>query len=462
MGFALFVFTTAALLAISNAADSSLDVNRLIHVDRQSAPPQQQSQKLPTNANRPGGVVSQRVPAPAPAPSSHSSPAQEDTTDEDEFVPSKGVRHDEFDWSLTKAALVKNNTNMLISPFLAKLLMSLLAEAAGPSTSTERELASVWPTVQSPIFIREHYGRVFQSLKTKSDDYDLNLGVKVYVDEFINPGQRYQAIAETFYDADIEKLDFTKVHESTEHINGWVRNVTKDFIKEIVTEDDVESAVIILLNAMYFNGYWRRPFAENQTAALPFKIDARKEVQAHYMDITANFFYMEDRTLDAKVIRLPYKGRKYAMFIILPNRVEGLNELLQKVDSSTLQRVQWLMDETEVRVLLPKFKFDNEVHLNEVLKELGIRNIFTNKASLPLLARGNGVQDRLQVSQVLQKAGIDVNERGSTVYAATQITLTNKFGGDYEFRVDRPFFFLIQDESTGTVLFAGKVVNPTY
>lgn len=94
--------------------------------------------------------------------------------------------------------------------------------------------------------------------------------------------------------------------------------------------------------------------------------------------------------------------------------------------------------------------------------QLGIEKIFTNRASLPLLARGNGVQDRLQVSQVLQKAGIDVNERGSTAYAATQITLTNKFGGDYEFRADHPFFFLIQDENTGTVLFAGKVVSPKY
>lgn len=58
------------------------------------------------------------------------------------------------------------------------------------------------------------------------------------------------------------------------------------------------------------------------------------------------------------------------MFIILPNRIDGLNDLLQKLDSSTLQRVQWLMDETEVRVLLPKFKFDNEVFLNDILKEV--------------------------------------------------------------------------------------------
>lgn len=91
---------------------------------------------------------------------------------------------------------------------------------------------------------------------------------------------------------------------------------------------------------------------------------------------------------------------------------------------------------------------------------MGIETIFTLQASFPLLARGVKYQDRLQVSNVLQKTGINVNERGSTVYAATQASLTNKFGGDYEFRADHPFMFIIEDESTKTLLFAGKVTNP--
>lgn len=86
--------------------------------------------------------------------------------------------------------------------------------------------------------------------------------------------------------------------------------------------------------------------------------------------------------------------------------------------------------------------------------------MFTNQASFPLLARGMDVQDRLQVSSVLQKTGIDVNEKGSTVYAATQISLTNKFGGEIEFNADHPFLFLIEDETTGTLVFSGKVIKP--
>lgn len=87
--------------------------------------------------------------------------------------------------------------------------------------------------------------------------------------------------------------------------------------------------------------------------------------------------------------------------------------------------------------------------------------MFTNQASFPLLARGEAVKDRLRVSNVIQKTGIEVNEQGSTAYAATQVSLVNKFGGDYEFIANRPFLFLIEDETTGTLIFSGKVTNPT-
>lgn len=94
--------------------------------------------------------------------------------------------------------------------------------------------------------------------------------------------------------------------------------------------------------------------------------------------------------------------------------------------------------------------------------QLGIRRMFTSEASFPLLARGDHVKDRLQVSNVLQKTGIEVNEKGSTAFAATEISLVNKFGGDVEFIADRPFLFMIEDETTGTLLFSGKVCHPEY
>lgn len=86
--------------------------------------------------------------------------------------------------------------------------------------------------------------------------------------------------------------------------------------------------------------------------------------------------------------------------------------------------------------------------------------MFTFQASFPQLVRGNLVQDRLQVSNVLQKTGIEVNEEGSTAYAATIATIVNKIGVEIEFNADRPFLFFIIDETTGTLIFSGKYVRP--
>lgn len=86
--------------------------------------------------------------------------------------------------------------------------------------------------------------------------------------------------------------------------------------------------------------------------------------------------------------------------------------------------------------------------------------MFTLQASFPQLVRGNVVQDRLQVSNVLQRTGIEVNEKGSTAYAATVVSLVNKFGASLEFNADHPFLFLIEDETTSTLIFSGKVTKP--
>lgn len=151
------------------------------------------------------------------------------------------------------------------------------------------------------------------------------------------------------------------------------------------------------------------------------------------------------------------------MTVILPNSRSGIHSFIRQVDTILLHRIKWLMDEVECRVLLPKFHFDITTQMKDPLIKLGISQIFTSDASLPSLARGQGLQNRLQVSNVLQKAGIFVDEKGSTAYAASEVSLVNKFGDDefVMFNANHPFLFAIEDETTGAILFTGKVVDPT-
>lgn len=112
---------------------------------------------------------------------------------------------------------------------------------------------------------------------------------------------------ESYYFTKVEKLEFSKATEAAKIINDWCANITNNHIKELVKSDDVEESVIIMLNALYFNGYWRRPFPANETVQLPFYVTPTSQVKTEFMRVTDTFYFMESQPLNAKILRLPYK-----------------------------------------------------------------------------------------------------------------------------------------------------------
>lgn len=380
--------------------------------------------------------------------------------DWDDYVPFQGESHDNFDWSLVQLALLKPESNVIISPLSVKYLLVLLWEAASIYSNTKKELSTILPPV-GQYDQRSTFGQIINSLKQKSDSYDLKFDTRIFVDQFIEPTQRFSAIAETYYKTLIERLDFGDAGRSADYINEWCSQATNGNVRNLVESNDLHNSVMLMFNAIYFKGLWRRPFPRNQTTELPFYLSSTQQIKTKYIVQTARYYYLDSPKLNSKILRIPYKGKKFSMIIALPNSKEGLGEFVRQLDSATLRKVEWLMDLSEVRVALPKFKFESTTNMNDLVKELGIQEIFTTEASLPLLAHGAGVQNQLRVSNITQKAGIQVDEEGSTVYAVTEIALVNKFGDTIkEFIADRPFLFFIQDETTGTLLFGGKVTNP--
>jgi serine protease inhibitor len=224
--------------------------------------------------------------------------------------------------------------------------------------------------------------------------------------------------------------------------------------------ENLASATVVMLNALYFKGLWTKPFEDNLVAGKFHTKDG--PVSTQFMTLKHDFYFYDSTQLNALFLRLPYRGRKFSMILVLPKHQNGIDTLIDQLDSTNFQRVLWYMDPVEVNILLPKFKFDYTSHLNAPIESLGIRDIFTNDASLPSFARGTEVEGRLKVSNILQKAGISVDEKGSTAYAATEVDIVNKFGGGgtKEFKADHPFLFFIEDETVGNLLFVGKVTNP--
>ncbi|XP_022219250.1 serine protease inhibitor 27A [Drosophila obscura] len=384
--------------------------------------------------------------------------------DIDTFVPFRSDSHDQFSWQLLKTVL-QNETqakNVIISPFSIKLVLALLSEAAGADTQTQRELANTQTDIRSQNNVREFYRKTLNSFKKENQLHDtLSVRTKLFTDSFIETQQKFTATLKHFYDSDVEALDFSNAQAAADAINGWASNITQGRLSQLVSPDNVRSSVMLLTNLIYFNGLWRRQFANTYQGAF-FRSQKPEQTRVEYMEQTDFFYYHNSEKLKAQILRLPYKG-KNSMFVLLPHALEGINELVHTLENDELKGAQWAMEEVKVKVTLPKFHFEYQENFKEILKSLGVREIFEDSASLPGLTRGADVAGKVKVSNILQKAGINVNEKGTEAYAATVVEIENKFGGSTtieEFNVNRPFVFFIEEESTGNIMFAGKVHNP--
>ncbi|KAH8410134.1 hypothetical protein KR009_006758 [Drosophila setifemur] len=385
--------------------------------------------------------------------------------DIDTFVPFRSDSHDPFSWHLLKTVLQNETTagkNVIISPFSVKLVLALLAEAAGTGTQTQRELANTQTDIRSQNNVREFYRKTLNSIKKENQLHDtLSVRTKLFTDSFIEAQQKFTATLKYFYDSEVEALDFANTEAAADAINAWASNVTEGRLQQLVAPESVRSSVMLLTNLIYFNGLWRRQFTTTFQGA--FFRTAQEQTRVDYMEQTDFFYYTNSEKLKAQILRLPYKS-KNSMFVLLPYAIDGIHELAHTLENDELKSAQWAMEELKVKVTLPMFHFDYKQDLKETLRSLGVREIFEDSASLPGLTRGADVAGKVKVSNILQKAGINVNEKGTEAFAATVVEIENKFGGSTtieEFNVNRPFVFFIEEESTGNILFAGKVHTPT-
>lgn len=385
---------------------------------------------------------------------------------QDEDQPFRGTRNVEFDWQLTRRVLGTQKSNAVISPFSVKILLVLLYEATGDAaelfpTQTKKELRTVLEPSGDLNSTRTLYQRWLNSTLAPSDEFNFEIATKFFVEEYIDIISKYQIISDYYYSATVDKVPFSNPKVAADTINNWVSHATHGRIPSLVTADSIEGAVITLVNAIYFKGLWTYPFPENGPR-LTFH-GSQKQVQTAFMEQNGHFYYDDSATLNAQLLRLSYRGGKFAMYIILPHQGSSIDDVLNRITPGTLHQALWYMDETDVNVTIPKFKFDFSEELNQPLQDIGIREIFSQNASLPLLARGKGTRNEVRVSRVFQRAGIAINEQGSEAYAATEIQLVNKFGGDGTqiFNANRPFLFFIEDEDFGTLLFVGRVEDPT-
>ncbi|XP_061726102.1 alaserpin-like isoform X4 [Cydia pomonella] len=257
-----------------------------------------------------------------------------------------------------------------------------------------------------------------------------------------------QKDAEEVFQSALEQLDFTESAAAAGAVNKWVAEQTEDMIKDVVDAKSLNSDTrLLLINAIYFQGFWETPFRTRATRDRPFHVDLNTQIKVPMMSMhDVHFRYKHSPELKAQFLQMDYKGRQASMVIVLPDEIEGLGAVLQQLAAGhDLMAELTDMKSTLLDVMVPKFKIETEIDLTQLLPEMGIKLIFDDRNSNINMLTSN---EPLYVSKAVQKALIEVDEAGTKAVARTMqskvaICFRRPSPSKLQFIADLPFFYLL-------------------
>ena len=275
------------------------------------------------------------------------------------------------------------------------------------------------------------------------------LGFQVLAD-FIQTNQDY-------FDAAVKEIDFSDP-ETVDVINQWIENNTNGKIKDMLDYIPVD-AVMYLINAIYFNAQWKYEFIKEETYEGDFNLADGTIHQADFMRVSGDFAYSSNE--DFSAVELPYGDSTFSMVVLLPSGENELSDLVAQLDVAHWD--SWFDNTslTGVQVDLPKFKYGFKSLLNDPLINLGLGAAFSGGADF---TRINPAGD-LFISRVIHQTFIDVKEEGTEAAAATIVEVSftsSEVPVPILFKANKPFLYIIKENSTGAIIFIGKVGKPEY
>jgi serpin B len=295
----------------------------------------------------------------------------------------------------------------------------------------------------------------------KASSIDSTVTIKIANSININSARGYRLIPkykenmQKFYDAQIDAFPFTD-DRNVDIINNWCNTHTDGMIPKILDSLDPYAAMY-LLNAVFFKASWTDKFDPNNTRNRIFTKQDGTILEHKMMHVAIKAAYGSNNL--CKMLRLPYGNGSYSMYVLLPHEGKTVGDIIQSLSAQQLeqQRTQEMMIHN-VDIMMPRFTTENEIQLEQVLSSMGMPLAFN-----PLAAQFSKMikDEELWVSMMMQKAKIEVNEKGTKASAVTIAKgVTKSFTGGnrtsyVEFHATRPFVYYIVDNSSGTIYFMG-------
>ncbi len=302
---------------------------------------------------------------------------------------------------------------------------SMLYEGARNNTAEEMQ--------QTFGFEPDHASRhnstahLISSINRDDPDATLDMANSLWLADWFVPYESYTDVVRSTYLAEIESVDFLDVGDAggVPRINAWANEKTHGKIPKVLEFKDVDgTTAAALLNAIYFKGTWKTQFSEENTLESDFWTAPAQRVGADFMNMKGSFDMVQLDSL--QVLKLPYKGDRLSMLIVLPSDRDGIQKIEETLSSERIGQWRQGMANTEVEIKMPKFEMKTHYDLIPHLKNLGVADAFDQ-----INADFSGMQDissgNLFVSKAIQDAYVKVNEEGTEAAAVTIVKSESSF-----------------------------------
>ena len=361
-------------------------------------------------------------------------------------------RTDEFAFQFFKRLTDEENPskNVFVSPLSLHMALGMLVNGANGQTADEIQKTLKLEGI-SLADANATYLKLMEGLPKADPKVTLSLANSVWNRDTFKPETDFVNILKDSFKADA--LAFSSSDPSP--LNNWASSKTNGKIKKVL--DSIEpQMVLFLMNALYFKGDWTTSFDAKSTSDYPFHLANDQTKNVKMMQLKSKLPFANRDGYFA--YELPYGNGQYAMTVLVPTGTNGVSNLINKLTATEWTQLQENLKEVDkLSIGLPRFTLEYEIVLNEVLKKMGMSTAFIPNTADFTKINKNG---NLNVGFVKQNTFVAVDEKGTEAAAVTTIgiELTSL---PQTYYADRPFVFIIHEKSSKTVLFMGKMVNPS-
>jgi len=357
-----------------------------------------------------------------------------------------------FGVDLFKAIAAQETGNVVLSPYSVTFALGMIY--AGARTRTAKEMASVLHAEIAAENWHEGINAYDLTLdaRTAGSPTTWSAANKVWTQQGLPLREQFLDVLTGAYGSPLAEADFAANPQAERAvINNWVADRTEDRIEELFPADALtRETVMVLVNAVALDAPWEFPFDPDATVDEPFTRPDGTTVSVPMMHYDE---YLPSATTGSyQAVELPYGGGALSMVVIVPTDLAAFEASLT---ARSLQAALDSVTDGGIHLSLPRWTARTHLTLNDTLTGLGMPTAFTPRADFSGMVAGGGVW----IDRVEHEAFIDVDEDGTRAAAATGGVMVGSHGPTVE--VNRPFLYVIRDRGAGTILFIGRVTDPS-